>query len=221
MGFDKEAAISQIDAVLAAATEARGRSQYDDLSDLGSENDKLVTMCAATVQRLAPIGSVYAKTIESATAQWQSQNHMVLPSAIGALEALRADYEAGNLASLPELIHAELFADFLEMADHLLDGGYKDAAAVIAGSTLEGHLRQLAEKTGIPTTNQDGSPLKADRLNADLTKAEAYDKTDQKSVTAWLGLRNHSAHGEYDKYEAGQVGPMIAGIRDFIRRKPA
>jgi hypothetical protein len=154
-------------------------------------------------------------------AQWQSYNHLVLPVAVGALEALRADYEAGNLASLPELIHAELFADFLEMASHLLDGGYKDAAAVIVGSTLEGHIRQLAEKAGIPSTNEDGHPLKADRLNADLAKADAYDKTDQKSITAWLGLRNYSAHGEYGKYEAGQVGPMIAGIRDFIRRRPA
>lgn len=221
MSFDKEHAINQIDAVLAAVADARSRSQYDDLSDLGPENDKLVTMCAATVQRLAPIGSSYAKTIENAMAHWQSHNHMILPAAAGALEALKVDYEAGNLASLPELIHAELFADFLEMASHLLEGGYKDAAAVIAGSTLEGHLRQLAEKTGIPTTNQEGQPLKADRLNADLVKADAYDKTDQKSVTAWLGLRNHAAHGEYDKYEAGQVGPMIAGIRDFIRRKPA
>jgi hypothetical protein len=63
--------------------------------------------------------------------------------------------------------------------------------------------------------------LNADRLNADLAKVDAYDKTDQKSVIAWLGLRNYAAHGNYEKYEAGQVGPMIAGTRDFIRRKPA
>jgi len=107
------------------------------------------------------------------------------------------------------------------MAEHLLGSGYKDAAAVIAGSTLEGHLRQLAAKTEIPSTDGDGRQLKADRLNADLVKVKAYDKTDQKSVTAWLGLRNNAAHGSYDSYEAGHVGPMIAGIRDFIRRRPA
>ncbi len=114
-----------------------------------------------------------------------------------------------------------MFGDFLEMADHLLSGGFKDAAAVIAGSTLEGHLRQLAEKVGIPSTDAEGHPMKADRLNADLVKDGAYEKTDQKAITAWLGLRNDAAHGDYEKYEAGQVGPMIAGIRDFIRRKPA
>ncbi len=37
------------------------------------------------------------------------------------------------------------------MAEHLLDEGYKDAATVIAGSSLEPHLRQLCQKSGIPT----------------------------------------------------------------------
>ncbi|MDX6610131.1 MAG: hypothetical protein QOF85_2056 [Solirubrobacterales bacterium] len=88
-----------------------------------------------------------------------------------------------------------MFADFLEMANHLLGEGYKDAAAVIAGSTLEGHLRTLAEKLGLPTSNDVGEPLKAARLNEDLRKAEAYEKNDQKAVTAWLGIRNDAAHG--------------------------
>jgi hypothetical protein len=32
----------------------------------------------------------------------------------------------------------------LEMASYLLAEGYKDAAAVLVGSSLEGHLRNLA-----------------------------------------------------------------------------
>lgn len=221
MSTERDIALAQVDQVLQAVEGARARSEYDDLSDLGSENAKLVTLCAATVKRLAPTGSPYGDTIDSAVAQWQSQYHLILPAAVGALEALRGDYEAGHLASLPELIHAELFGDFLEMASHLLDGGYKDAAAVVAGSTLEGHLRQLAEKSGISSVDGQGHPLKADRVNADLAKATVYEKTDQKAITAWLGLRNDAAHGDYDKYEGGQVALMVAGIRDLIRRKPA
>lgn len=221
MSTERDIALAQIDQVLQAIDDARARSQYDDLSDLGSENAKLVTLCAATIKRLAPTGTPYGDTVDSAVAQWKSNYHLILPAAAGALEALRGDYDAGHLASLPELIHAELFGDFLEMATHLLDGGYKDAAAVVVGSTLEGHLRQLAEKSGINPTDGQGHPLKADRINADLVKATVYEKTDQKAITAWLGLRNDAAHGDYEKYEAGQVSLMIAGIRDFIRRKPA
>jgi len=66
------------------------------------------------------------------------------------LRALRADYVDGYMQSIVELIHAEVFADFLEMADHLVGQGYKDPAAVLAGSVLEEHLRKLCIKNGIP-----------------------------------------------------------------------
>ena len=98
--------------------------------------------------------------------------------------------------------------------------GYKDAAAVIAGSTLESHLRQLSNRLGIPS-QATSKPKKADTLNAELAKARAYAGIDQKSVTAWLGLRNDAAHGNYSAYDKNQVALMISGIRDFIARKPA
>jgi hypothetical protein len=56
----------------------------------------------------------------------------------GILGALRTDYEAGNLQSVIELVHADIFADFFDMADYLLQQGYKDPAAVIVGSMLSG-----------------------------------------------------------------------------------
>jgi len=159
--------------------------------------------------------------MDATAKQFPGLDHNNLPSAIGAVEALRADYDRGFLSSISEMIHGELFADFLEMADHLLSEGYKDAAAVIAGSALESHLRALADKSGLPISNDAGDPLKAARLNDDLRNADVYGKGDQKAVTAWLDLRNNAAHGHYEKYQSGQVGLMIAGIRDLIRRLPA
>ena len=92
---------------------------------------------------------------------------------------------------------------------------------MIAGSTLEGHLRALAEKFGVPTSSQSGDPLTASKLNNNLRAQEIYGKGDQKSVTAWLDIRNNAAHGDCDSYEAGQVGLVISGVRDFVRRLPA
>jgi hypothetical protein len=68
------------------------------------------------------------------------------------------------------VIHGTVFADFLDMAQHLLDNGYKDAAAVIAGSSLESHLRHLCSKHGVDADTPDGKHKKADRINAELTK---------------------------------------------------
>jgi hypothetical protein len=120
-----------------------------------------------------------------------------------------------------ELIHADTFSDLLEMAKYLLDEGYKDPAAVIAGSTLEGHLRALCAKHEIATGSPNGGPKKANLLSEELVKVEAYPNSDGKAVTAWLALRNDAAHGHYDKYQAAQVGLLIDGVRDFIRRVPA
>lgn len=143
----------------------------------------------------------------------------------GILQAVLEDLKAGYLSTLAEIVHANTFADFLEMADHLLDdGGYKDAAAVMAGSTLEAHLRNLCEKNGIDVEREtrDGvAPKKVDALNADLAREGIYTKLDQKSVTAWLDLRNNAAHGHYDQYSADQVALLIQGVRDFIARHPA
>lgn len=139
----------------------------------------------------------------------------------GLLRALRADYAAGYLQPIIELIHADLFSDFLEMADHLIEQGYKDPAAVIAGSVLEEHLRKLCDKNGIDVKKPDGTPKKADTLNSELAGANVYSKLDQKNVTAWLDLRNKAAHGKYGEYTKDQVALLIQSTRDFITRNPA
>jgi hypothetical protein len=148
-----------------------------------------------------------------------------MTSIIGVAKALRDHLKAGYVQSLVEVVHGDIFGDFLEMATHLLENRYKDAAAVIAGSTLESHLRELCRKAGIPieTTRADGtvSPKKADVMNSDLASAAIYSKLDQKNVTAWLGLRNSAAHGKYTEYAQEQVAVMIMGIQDFVVRTPA
>ena len=106
------------------------------------------------------------------------------------------------------------------MSSYLLNEGFKDASAVIAGSTLEEHLRILCSKNNIPIEylNSKGilCPKKADTINADLYKAKIYSKLEHKQTTAWLELRNNAAHGKYSEYDTSQVKLMINGIRDFI-----
>ncbi len=140
---------------------------------------------------------------------------------MGIITAAREEIEGGWLRSTRGLISAEIFGDFLEMAHHLLEEGYKDAAAVVAGSALEEHLRHLADASGVPSTVDRGgreAPKKADQLNSDLAAAKVYSKLEQKNVTAWLGIRNSAAHGEYGEYEQSHVSLMVEGIRQFIIR---
>jgi hypothetical protein len=142
-------------------------------------------------------------------------------AAISILEAIRAEVAGGWLFNIKALVTAEVFADFLSMAEHLLETGYKDPAAVMIGSVLEEHLRQLCLARQMNVDEEkDGrtAPKKADRLNADLAKNAAYSKLDQKLVTAWLDLRNNAAHGKYSLYTEEQVRHMAAGVVEFIAR---
>jgi hypothetical protein len=109
------------------------------------------------------------------------------------------------------------------MAEHLLEEKYKDPAAVVGGSVLEEHLRQLCTAVSLPVEDIPvgrNVPIakKADTLNSDLARIGKYTKLDQKSVTAWLDLRNKAAHGKYDEYTWDQVQLMLAGVRDFVAR---
>lgn len=137
------------------------------------------------------------------------------------LKAAKGEIDGGWLIEVKDLVSAEIFSDFLEMAEYLLDQQYKDASAVIVGSVLEEHLRNLCIKNGIPTeTDKDGKIefKKADRLNQDLYSANIYNKLDNKSVTTWLDLRNKAAHGQYGQYNIEQVNMMYQGVLEFTTR---
>ena len=191
-----------------------------DLKDhRGSE---AATLLRSTIERLAPPGSPYVKNIANTSNYGGPQGFWTsISPLIGILKALRLSYVNNYIASIYELVHADVFSDFLEMADHLLESGYKDPAGVIAGSVLEEHLRKLCVKSGIDVLKPDGLSKKADTLNSELAAKDVYSKLDQKSVTAWLDLRNKAAHGHYADYTTEQVSLLLQSVRNFIARLPA
>ncbi len=95
----------------------------------------------ATLVRLAPPGSPYLAD-KSKFSQFQ----------VASLKALRRDCQEGFLTNIQGLVRAEVFADFLEMAEYLLGQGDKDAAAVLVGGVLEEALRGACYSRGLPTT---------------------------------------------------------------------
>jgi hypothetical protein len=221
MPLDQKAVLDQIDRVIAECRSLQGRSKFDDMSDVPEEASSATSLLFAAIERLAPPGSSYVKNAK-VQEQWLKGNiGVAVTPLIGVLNALRADYAAGNLQSITELIHADIFADFLEMADYLLQQGYKDAAAVVVGSVLEEHLRKLCQKNGIAVVQGGGGPKKTELLNSELAGSAVYTKLDQKSVTAWLDLRNKAAHGDYSEYTKEQVTLTLQGVQNFTSRHPA
>lgn len=177
-----------------------------------------VALCRSAIERYTPEDSPYRRQVVVLTKQ--GVNIAVGSDTTGLLSALIKDFEKGRLRTFEEVIHADVSGDYMTQAETLLKGGYKDAAMVVGGTVLEQHLRLIASRNGVGLYT-GGRYKKGEQLNADLSKAGVYGKTEQKMVTAWLGRRNDAAHGDYDAYDHRDVGHALDGIQAFVARFPA
>lgn len=211
MPMQLEAILADMDKVLARYNREEGSSDNFRQSTV-TEDAGLMTLLEETIRRYAPRDdyAARAKTIKGSGA-------IVIQALAGILRTLRGEYAEGILTTIQERVRSEVFSDFLEMAEHLLEDGYKDAAAMYVGGVLEQHLRKLCDKHGV--TLPDRATI--DPMNQGLAKQNVYGKNEKMQVTAWAAIRNSAAHGDYLKYDVPQVKLMIAGIRGFLDKYPA
>lgn len=180
-----------------------------------SEISELVSRMSQTISDSVDANSYYFTAIKGVKMDSPSLFRL-----LGIIRAIKSDYEGGYLNRLEEDIDADVFSDILEQARFLRDQGFGRASAVVAGVSLESHLRKMAQKNSIPIENS-GKYVKAQNLNDQLKEAGVYDKTLQKVITGWLGIRNDAAHPSEDDINEGLLEPMILGIRNLIEKYPA
>lgn len=219
MAIDKADAVKHLEHVISLFDDVRA-----DFNNAPVDEYEVLYSLRAAIQRLAPPGSDYTRAqdeIEPDFGVWHECGVLA-----GAAKALLGDYANDRLQTFKESSNAELFDDFLSMAEFLLEGErLKQPAAVLAGGVLEEHLRKLCDKNHVDSTFRDarGNERKKmlDRLNNDLKGRGVYGKTDHKLITAWCEIRNNAAHMNNEDYIESQVEIMIQGIRSFISRFPA
>ncbi len=218
----KEKIIKKLDELIRELDELYQVAKSNETTQIQSKTFALGVECLAFVESVVGEKSIFYTTIKNVYGKYQS-NSLIEYAEI--LKRLKIFVDEGWSVGIRNLISAEIFVDFLEMAEYFQNEGYKDPAAVIAGSVLEKHLRDLCIANEIPITKTDSAgstvSLKAGQINTDLAKHSVYNILEQQSVTAWLALRNNAAHGKYEAYDKSQVKNMLGGIRDFIIRNPA
>lgn len=131
---------------------------------------------------------------------------------IGILQSAKSDFENGYMFNVRTLVKAELGDEILEQSKGLLQGNYKDIACVLAGIALELTIKDLCSRNKISINDKS----KAEQLNIELRKAEIYNESMRKQVTAWIALRNHAAHGEWNEYNQADVKSLIDGVERFM-----
>lgn len=206
----------------------------NDLIDLASHSDSSldavqvskvsawVSRCCHIIEQITDRDNPYVLQLSSILAQegdkfyhLHSNNYIHLAAVHGIIAGIYEEYKQGLLVKLKGLLRAEIFGDFLEMADYLLKDGYKDAAAVITGGVLEDSLRKLANANSISILKSNGKQKTIDPLNQDLYSNGVYGKLINKQITTWADVRNNAAHGLYDKYDEDDVRHMIEFVQKF------
>lgn len=124
------------------------------------------------------------------------------------------DYESESLFSVKRLVEAELLDDFLDQAEHLLEAGYYQPAAVVAGCVLEDGLHKLCQANAVVMPDHP----KLDWMNSELVKKGTYTKLVQKRITSIADLRNNAAHGRWTEFDKSDVEAMLRDIRDFMTK---
>lgn len=131
---------------------------------------------------------------------------------IAILAAVQADFQSGYFTTLRNLISAEVFTDFLDMAEYLLEQEYKDAAALLTGAVLEDGLKQIARSKNLQVKPRDDLTA----VNSRCAEASVYSRLVQKQIQVWIDVRNKAAHGEFEEYTAQHVKDMHAGVVNFL-----
>ena len=213
--------LKRVDELIDIGNNVLSTTTYEDFSDGSVNHGKYIGFRSASLSFLERTFGTDHPYCKALTVYMLSSCPASTEAGINILQVAKAEIEGGWLFTVKGLISAEIFADFMEMAEHLLEEGYKDAAAVMIGSILEEHLRKLCEKNNIPVTVEKEDKIKskkADTINHELSKAEVYNKLEMKQITTWLDLRNKAAHGNYTEYSKKQVTLMLQGVLDFMNR---
>lgn len=141
-----------------------------------------------------------------------NHRHDCVSMGIGILKAAKEDLEKGLFQNIEKLVSVEVFSDFLDIADYLLENGYKDPTASLVGAVLEDGLRRICKNNGIDCKNREDIST----LNSKLAAKAIYNRLNQKQIQVWNDIRNNADHGNFNEYNEQNVKIMIEGVRTFL-----
>jgi hypothetical protein len=135
------------------------------------------------------------------------------------LDQFVAGHASGLLTSLPFEVSSRVEAstDLMEQVELLLSDRAIHPAApiVLAGAALEELLRSMWHLAGSPALKaKPGINAYATALQA----AKVIDRQAAKDITAWAGMRNDAAHGDFTTLDVQRARLMADGVNLFMQR---
>ncbi len=217
--MDQKLILNELDGILEKYRELSGMDNGRPSS--GTDMIALINKAVSAVKRITGSESDYTLAITAIAEEKEGQpggTAMVF----GVVKALRDDIRQGRYSPAPDPVYFDphAFVGFLNVAMNQLSRGDIRAAAVLAGSTLETHLRKMAARSGLEIEDAAGNILPVSGVITALVGTEALGAEEKERVDVWLGIRETASTDGADLLSEDQVRTMIAGINAFLTRNP-
>ena len=194
----------------------------DELKLLSDGNSpKLFALKARVCDLIYKIGGKNNLFIEAIydTENYAKSYHLAVITEV--LSSFITHLEAGLVGAISPKYQAELnmVSELLEQSNNLLANSkvHPAAPAVLIGATLEEFLRTWVEEAGLSLGSKKAT---LDSYTKLLRENELITKQDAKDITAWAGIRNEAAHGNWSEVgDPSRIRVMLDGVNLFIRQK--
>jgi hypothetical protein len=134
--------------------------------------------------------------------------------ALGVLENIVAELDAGLIGSIRQQAAAEVLTDFVALSRSALGeagGQAKNVAAVLAAAAFEDSVRRL----GAAHAGTVGGEKLADVLTA--LKNSGFLQGPQVAIAqSYLTFRNHAMHAQWDKIESEAVNSVLGFVEQLV-----
>lgn len=170
----------------------------------------LAAGCRLLVEMLGPFGKVWDKMLQEP--EDNGIGSFVRISAT--LDTIASALDKGRLATIEELVSAQVLGDLLEHAEELLNAKYNLAAAIILRAVLEERLRKLcASNNCLPTAQRPT----IESFKQSLQSAQVIDKIVVKDIDWMAGVGNAAAH-RLPEYKDQDVPQLYQRVTAFLTR---
>ncbi len=208
----KDEIVARLNALIQKADDVLRTYKEDPLPTLDLEAfSEWKTQSIAYLSNILGLDHIYVQKFKSQVEDAYT-SHVKIGK--GILKAVKEDIDKGYLKKIEVLLSADIFSDFLEMAEYLLEQGYKDPAASLVGAVLEDSLRKICVNQGITVKPRED----ISSLNKKLADNGVYNRLTQKKLQVWNDIRNNADHGKFDEYNIDDVKAMLKGVQDFLEQ---
>jgi hypothetical protein len=170
----------------------------------------LVAGCRLLVEKLGPMGKTWYAMLKEPPDSNLEHFERINSTLVTIAKALKT----GRLATVEEVVSAEVLGDLLEHAEELLKAKYNLAAAIILRAVLEERLRKLcASNNCLPTAQRPT----IENFKQSLYAAQVIDKIVVKDIDWMAGVGNAAAH-HLPEYKDEDVPQLYQRVTTFLTR---